>query len=946
MNLRSCSVPLYLIFASLLFAIFLQPLTALAGTTGKIMGVVRDGSTGEPIAAANVLVQGTPRGAATDLDGQYFIINLMPDTYEIVVSSLGYATKTITGVEVNVDKTTTLNVELDPSAIMGEEVTIVAEKPIIEVDRTFSTASVGAEDLEAMPITRVQEAVNLQAGVVDGHFRGGRSGEVVYLVDGIPVQDAYDNSQATTLNQGAVQELQVISGTFNAEYGQAMSGVVNLITREGGSSYSGQVITRFGDYLSTNDDVFYNIDDISPMAIQDYEGSLSGPVPYTNDKLTFFINGRMDDNSGWYYGQRRWGLEHYTVTDNGSVVRPDLDIGEIFREFPSAFPDDYDTTRAQEVYDAVGVIPIFGDDEPVEMNPDRNLYLYGKLSYQLTDNIKLNYSSLWDDRNYKDYDNDWRYVPEGVLHRFSRGRTNMLRATWALSQRAFIETGYSNTFKEYYHYTFEDPFDDRYVSSFFSDLSPGVTLKMGGTNNEHFRRFTDSHNGTTKLNWQVNNVHYVVAGVSTNFNTIYYDQFTLSSLDPKDETSSDFFIRDPSALDHDEYFNNPFEGAVYVQDKIEFKNFIVNAGVRLDYFDPDAKILADPADPNIYSPLLESHANDPLTTRHTYWWKDASAKYQVSPRLGVAYPISPTGVLHFAYGHFFQRPRYEYLYTNPEWELDPNSSTGTLMGNPDLEAEKTISYEFGLQQGITDDMSMGLSLYQRDIRNLVSSDRIVSTYDAGTKYIQYTNRDFGEVKGIVLSLDKRYANGFSGQLNYTYQIAEGNASDPQDAFNAQKAEQQPIKQLLPLDWDRRHTINATVNYFQPKIWGASLIAYYGSGLPYTSKNLSTEADVEISFENDARKPDYFNVDLNAFYYLPWFEGTGITASVELMVRNLFDRLNENDVFTDTGRATYTQEYYQNLPSEEPSINTLDEVYNRPQYYSRPREVRIGFKFSF
>jgi Carboxypeptidase regulatory-like domain/TonB-dependent Receptor Plug Domain len=960
MNLRTRFVHPWFLLSLSFFLIAFLVLPAYSGTTGKLAGNVTDSATGEPIAAANVVVQGSPRGAATDLDGVYYILNLMPDTYSIIVSSLGYATKTVTGVQISVDKTTTLNVELETSAIMGEEVTIVAERPIIEMDRTFSTSSVSAEDLEAMPVTRVQEAVNLQAGVVDGHFRGGRSGEVVYLVDGIPVQDVYDNSQATTLNQGAVQELQVISGTFNAEYGQAMSGVVNLITKEGARDYHGQLLTRGGDYLSTHDDIFYNIDDLNPGSIQDYEGSFSGPVPSTNGRLSFFSNARLDNNDGYLYGQRRWGLEHPVIISNGSVTTPELDIDPVLldsiaRESGWDVPEDYDWARALEIYDEIGVFPTFGDNEAVPMNHDRSLYLYGKLTYQLTDNLKLNYSSIWEDRNYSDYDDGWRYIPDGILNRFRRGRTNMLRGTYAISNAAFMEAGYSNTYNEYYHYLYEDPFDERYVHPFYQDISPGVTLRVGGTNTDHFRRFSDTHTGLAKINWQLNPIHYVVAGFNVNFSTVHYNQFSIIHDESIEQQDTDLFpeplelfplVEDFTGLNHDTYFHNPFEAAAYLQDKIELKNFIVNVGMRLDYFDPDGRVLADPLDPNIYNPLLEDRRDDRLRKRWKYWYEKVDPKWQVSPRIGIAYPISTTGVLHFAYGHFFQRPRYEYLYANPEFEIDPSQALSTVMGNADLEPEKTISYEFGLQQGITDDLALGLSVYQRDIRNLVSTDKIVTTYDAGTRYSQYTNRDFGEVRGVVLTLDKRYANGFSGQLNYTYQIAEGNASDPQDAYNAAKSNQEPVKQLLALDWDRRHTLNATINYFQPNVWGASMIAYYGSGLPYTSQNLGEEVLVLVSFENDGRKPDYLNFDLNAFYFLPFFEGTGMQASVELMVRNLFDRLNENDVFTDTGRATYTREQDLNAGQEIPVINTLEEAYTRPQYYSRPREIRFGVKFTF
>ena len=211
-------------------------------------------------------------------------------------------------------------------------------------------------------------------------------------------------------------------------------------------------------------------------------------------------------------------------------------------------------------------------------------------------------------------------------------------------------------------------------------------------------------------------------------------------------------ISDPS---HDRFLNHPYELAAYVQDKYELPALIINIGIRLDYFEPDAKVLRDPKDPNVYYPLLAERAAQTLEQRLTYWYKDATPKWAVSPRLGIAYPMSDVGVFHFAYGHFLQRPTFERMYANPEYELESGVGLNTVMGNPDLKMEETTTYEFGFQQELVQDLALNTSVFYRDIRNLVASDRIVETYSSGTKYSQYVNRSFGEVKGFTLALDKR-----------------------------------------------------------------------------------------------------------------------------------------------------------------------------------------------
>lgn len=887
-------------------------ITAMAGTTGKIAGKITDKQTKEPLAGVNIVIDNTYLGASSDLDGDYFIINVPPGMHNISISSVGYQAQHIQDVRVVSDQTTSIDIQLVMTFVMGEEVIVIAERPVIEVDRTFSTSTVDDRDMEVMPITQISEVVEKQAGVVDGHFRGGRSGEVVYLLDGIPIQDNYDGSQSTQVNNSVVQELQVISGTFNAEYGQAMSGVVNMVTKEGSAFYTGKVSAEFGDYISTHDDVFMHIGDISPLGITNYEASLTGPVPRMQN-TSFFLNGRLEDSDGWLYGQNRWELEHPVVlTDSGWTVLPEE-----------------------------------GNGDYISMNPNANTYLYGKLMFQPTPKIKLHYSTLWSDRQYKDYDHYLKYIPEGDYHRFDLGRTNMIKMTHTLSNSMFYEAALSNTYSEYYHYVYENPYDNRYVHSAYFDVNPAYTLDIGGTKLEHFRRFTNTYTVQNNFSWQANQVHLLKSGFKFDWHRLYYNSFSTvhnydypEVLDPYTPAVVNFVPEVPpvSSIYNDRYIHNPVEAAFYLQDKIELKSFIVNLGMRFDYFDPDGKVLADPKDPNINNPLLPLHAADSLSVRYTYWYKDVKPKMQFSPRIGVAYPISDKGVLHFAYGHFFQRPKFEYLYTNPEFEMEYGTGLNTVMGNADLRVEKTVTYEFGLQQGLSEDLSLDVNLFLRDIRDLVSTDTIVATYEAGSLYTMYTNRDFGIVRGLTLALDKKYSRNVSGSIDYTFQIASGNASDPQDAYNSSKGDREPLKQMIPLDWDRRHTLNANVNYIDPNNWGASAIATLGSGLPYTTE----ENEVQLTIENDGRKPMYFNVDFSAFKDFILTGKKKITLS--MTVKNLFDRLNENDVYKDTGRATYTEE--PSLLLEVPSINTFEEFYTRPDYYSRPREVRIGVNYEF
>ncbi len=279
-----------------------------AGTTGRLAGRITDAISGEPLPFVNVVIMGTTLGAATDIDGYYSIINVPPGNYVVKASAIGYSNISYQDVNVSIDLTTTIDFQLSEASVeLADEVVVIATKPLVRMDQTSTSSIIGDDVISKLPVENLGDVLKLQAGVVvsssgDIHIRGGRSNQVVYQIDGVPVTDVYDGSSAVNVNQNAVQELQVISGAFNAEYGQAQSGVVNIVTKDGGSKFSGNLQMYGGDYVSNKDTIYPHIDNINPIAIRNIEGSLSGPI--LKDQLFFYANGRYFYNSGSIYGRR------------------------------------------------------------------------------------------------------------------------------------------------------------------------------------------------------------------------------------------------------------------------------------------------------------------------------------------------------------------------------------------------------------------------------------------------------------------------------------------------------------------------------------------------------------------------------------------------------------------------------------------------------------------
>ncbi|HFE52859.1 MAG TPA: TonB-dependent receptor, partial [Bacteroidetes bacterium] len=288
--------------------------------TGKIAGVVMDANTSEPLPGAQVIVtarwQGNREvplsrvmGAAADERGRFFILNVPPGVYTIKVQMIGYETLVLKRARVHVNRTLEINARLKPTVIQGEEVVVTAPEIQVRKDQTSSVRNVSADKISKLPVESIGQVVSLQPGVVVGHFRGGRSGEVSYLIDGIEVTEAFTRSGRTVnVSPEAVQEVEVITGTFNAEYGRAMSGVVNIVTKEGGDHFNFTGLVNYGNYLTPHKDIFIGLKDLD-IRTKDYRFTLSGPV---FGGITFFANLRYQDNLGHLNGIYRFRPDDYS----------------------------------------------------------------------------------------------------------------------------------------------------------------------------------------------------------------------------------------------------------------------------------------------------------------------------------------------------------------------------------------------------------------------------------------------------------------------------------------------------------------------------------------------------------------------------------------------------------------------------------------------------------
>ncbi len=913
------------VLAALLMLAVVLHAGAIAGTTGKIAGTVRDAQTKEPIIGASVVVEGTRLGAATNVDGYFVILNVSPGRHTLISSSVGYNRQSVTGVSVSVDLTTTQNFDLPSENIQADEVVVTAERPIVKKDLTSSESRVDAATIASLPVSEVSEVLSLQAGItVDRgggiHIRGGRTSEVAYWVDGVSVSDVYDGGQAVQVDNNGIQELQVISGTFNAEYGQAMSGIVNIVTKDGDRNYRGAINFYAGDYASPDKDIFYNIDRMNWLANRNLEGSVSGPIPGMQD-ITFYASGRYFKSDGYLFGNRTYDINGKALVSIDSFYNSSNELTHINPAF-----------------------------NPVPMNDRERLSGQAKLTFNLGA-IKLNLSAIGSKQDYRDYSRDWRLVPDGDVRKFDRGYTLSGLLTHTLGSSAFYTLNVSYFLKNFKEYLFKDPLDPRQIIDPGLPQKPAYTYNTFGTNNHHFKRTTETRVAKLDYTDQVSQLHQLKLGFEGRLHRLYLEDYNTTY-------NNDIFVASQvlvhavpprASPNYEEYTEQPIEFSGYIQDKLEYENMIVNIGMRFDYFNSRGKVLADPQDPNVYLPQKSENQALTLEQRLAKWYKKAKPKYLLSPRFGISYPITDKGVLHFSYGHFLQIPSFVYLFQKPEFKVSSASGVQGVYGNPDLETQKTVMYEIGLQQQLTTDMSIDVTGFYRDVRDWVTATTIPvrELTNPTTQYTQYINRDYSNIRGITLSVTKRPSNYWSMNFSYTYQTAEGNNSNPEDEASAAAGGAEPARFLTPLDWDQTHTANLSIGFGELD-WGAYVIGRYGSGLPFTpSINQADPRGQDASNgikRNSRRRPDNYTVDLRLFKS---FDVGGMEFSLFAKIFNLFDRRNEIDTYGETGRATATPAQLGiGTVTGGNRVNTLEQYLVRPEFYSEPREIQLGIEMNF
>ena len=819
---------------------------ALAGTTGKLSGRAVDGAH-KPLAGVNVAIPAARTGAITDEQGRYTILNLPSGTYEVRANLLGYRAVLTQDVRISADQTTTLDLTLEEAPVSVKEVVVSAKRPVVDLKLTSNLATVHREDIRTLPVQELQDVVNLQAGVVDGHFRGGRLGEVQYQVNGVTVNNPYDNTVSIKLDRSLLEEVQIISGTFDAEYGQAMSGVVNAVLRRGGQTlaWDGEAMAGGWVYDAGSRGV---IDELRPGAIQNFTATLSGPLPALA-KTTFIVNAKRAVHDDYILASRQFTPWRDDTSALHKIEHPD------------------------------------GDGEREPLGQQREWSGMVRFTNTSIPNVTLDYQALLGSLRGRRSDWNFRFDPDGMTRQRTETVVHGLDVTRTFGTRRFVTTSIRQNIFDYRDMAYDDGRDLRYLvaGQLTGDPSFAYGAWVEGVDFTRFRQTTHAIVWKNTFVDQFRPDQQFKAGAefewpNLSFGTPGVLSFVSLGGDQTLVSYGDRLAR-----------WRPYIASGYAQEELEWNDLRVRAGARLEYFNARAGVPSDLANPaNTIAGVPESHIVP--TTR----------KFSIAPRIGVSYPVTQKVALFFAYGHFYQMPALGTVFANADYsvlgELQAGGISYGVLGNPDIRPERTVQYQFGYKQAITDDFGVDATVFYKDIRDLLGVE-FVSTYN-GAEYARLTNVDFGDVLGGTLAVHRR-SGLLSTTLDYTWQMAEGDASDARETATRAAAGEDPRPRSVPFDWDQRNTLNLTVAVDRRDRYDAAFVLRAASGQPYTPA-ITTGFGNGLE-HNSGRKPPAVVMDVRGERIV---RVAGQPMSLFGRVFNLLDTRYDNGFVFDTSGSPF------------------------------------------
>ena len=978
---------------TLLFSLLLLPSLVLVAQTGKMKGKVTDPTNGEALIGANIIVVGTSFGAATDVKGEYSIFNLSPGTYQVRASYIGYQTITQTNVRISAELTTELNFQLPAEGISVGEVIVVAERPLINPSNTNAIRTTSSDVIENLPVRGLNNILKLTPGVVlqnnNVYIRGGRVDEVGYYLEGTNITNPVFGGRGVTIVQDAVEEIQVQAGGYTSEYGGANAGIVRTQLK------SGTPDLKFSISYATD-----NIGFKSKENRFDGKKDFLGAYTYGYNEFTGTISGPLFTNNIKFFGlfNSNWtldgtplpfpGINLGVITDQQSTTPDNNSINFVYPAGPTygaqnqaytgtgTFTFDFNPFifRLTGSYSASdGKIGGGGNINQLlnlgrmGINENANSSFTAKVThilspttyYDISAGYTLNTAEQMDPLlrdNWEAYGDSvanaevgavWQRTPRDI----ATGRVGRYQRPTAYDILGFqffapndISTGYTKTKREVFNFNaaFSTELDKAHAIKFGGELSTYTIRSFGFAAGRAASQYANAVFSNSQLTnpLPINDVMVQLT------NSYGYDHFG-------NEINGDF--NESGGIDDIGLLapKKPLFAGAYVEDKITYKDLILNVGLRYDYFDADNLTLKDPTRPET-AINFNTNKVDPKGLEKTPTFST------VSPRIGFSFPITDQAVFHAQFGKFVQQSRLRDMYSGI-YGFGTQLRGGFFISTPvglNIRPTRTTQYEIGFTQQVSDFASIDITGYYKDVLDQVEFD--IQKTATGSQYQSYNilrNGDFATTKGVEVSFNMRRVQNIQVNAAVSFQNAQGTGSNPNSKAGIVGAPLDGVtvfrpNYVSPLDFNKAITGNVNLDYrFSPETespvlreLGLSVLLTFDSGHPFTlgegkGDNLgSLEGDNRfrspVQSANSSTTPWNYQLDLRIDKSFSITDK--LRASVYLFVQNVLDTKNIINVFLRTGTAS------DDGFLTDPKLGGTLKAYQREEYEAMYRAINIDY----
>lgn len=867
---------------------------------GTIVGYVYDAVTGVGLPGVNLILEGTTKGASTDPNGVFKISHIQPGTYILTTSMIGYKKKNYK-VEVAGEKIVRMDFYLEETVIEMKGIEVVGERPMIEKEVTASQRIMDTRTLEALPVHDVRGALATRAGIsgegTDIHIRGGRASEILMIVDGIPVRDPLSGTAfGMYLPVSSVSEVEALTGGFNAEYGQAMSGVVDVKLKEGSDHYRGKIgfsssgpfwyfdrttilqlegpeyitkmllpaigiripgkisffsnlYARFSDtYLPHTDSLCSSVFETSKLSPRE-ENTLSGILKFTwsptdNQKLALSLSRSIEINQGYFLSRS---------------------------EYPFAYGFPY---RYKNILDNYLTFTRDGNQVTLSYHNVPNLQTFYDIKFsRFFTNLRIDVGG----KHWSKYDELLDIYPSGD----------------SLTARGdgFWDIGDAPYWHDHYVETYTGKFDITRA------ISPVYSIKTG----------------------------LLLQGLEIQWIDIHYPWFASPG---------------GLGLNNDIYKAQGLDGGIYFQNQISFAGMIANLGIRLDFWVP-GRYLEDGVKNTLKKedipPIVEQEYNAYLDDNPRIPFTDYHFKAHFSPRVGISYPITDRDKFFFSYGHFSQLPDRKFVCSKLGRRA---TSTYELVGNPNLNQTITVAYELGLEHLFGEHTKLVTTAYYKDIFNYPTAQKVPGI-PPNPDFWMYFNSDYSRSLGLEITLEKRLSRNWYSDIEFTLSQSKGRTSTAEDIY--WRGKEESLKEWY-LIWDRPLKVFGSLGYIMrdneklnifglgiPGSLNANLSLSLQSGRRYTPQDtLGNRGEL-----NSGIGPYWSRVDIELKKGVRLF---GLKFNINLKGRNIFDYRNVYYINPITGRDYRPGDPLPPYTDEEDMLN--------PARYREGGSVKIGVDFSF